>query len=322
MIVTPMVLTILTFAAGAMAVVAVYSVISDVFLRDRDRMNRRLNEEFRTLQREQIQKSSVFKSLSQLAAEAAQEESQPTLRARFEAVVSQSGLSLTPNRLIAIMAAAAIAVGVPAGLYRQNILIGLAAAALAGTIPFLYVAYKRNARLEKLRSQLPDAFDLMARVIRAGQTISQSIQSVAEEFDQPISGEFNYCYEQQNLGLSPDIALRDLARRTGLLEIKIFVLALLIQQQSGGNLAELLDKLAHVIRERFRIRLKVRALTAEGRMQAVVILLIPVVMMFILMMMSQNYADALARHPNMIIAAFVAEAVGAVWVRRIVNFDF
>jgi tight adherence protein B len=322
MIVTPMMLTILTFAAGVMAVVAIYSVVSDVFLRDRDRMNRRLNEEFRTLQREQIQKSSVFKSLSQLAAEAAQEESQPTLRARFEAVISQSGLSLTPNRLIAIMAAAGIAAGVPAGIYRQNILIGLGAALLAAAIPFLYVAYRRNARLEKLRSQLPDAFDLMARVIRAGQTISQSIQSVAEEFDQPISGEFNYCYEQQNLGLSPDIALRDLARRTGLLEIKIFVLALLIQQQSGGNLAELLEKLAHVIRERFRIRLKVRALTAEGRMQAVVILLIPVAMMFILMMMSQNYADALARHPNMIIAAFVAEAIGAVWVRRIVNFDF
>ena len=139
----------------------------------------------------------------------------------------------------------------------------------------VYVQLKRKARLEKLLSQLPDAFDLMARVIRAGQTMSQALQAVADEFDQPIAAEFAYCYEQQNLGLPPEVAFRDLARRTGLLEIKIFVLALLVQQQTGGNLAELLDKLADVVRERFRIRGKIKALTAEGRMQALVLLVLP-----------------------------------------------
>src|SRR5262249_57164429 len=122
---------------------------------------------------------------------------------------------------------------------------------------------------------LPDAFDLMARVIRAGQTMSQAIQSVADEFDQPLAGEFAYCYEQQNLGLSPEVALRDLARRTGLVEVKIFVLAMLVQQQTGGNLAELLDKLSGVVRERFRVPGKIKALTAEGRMQATVLLVLP-----------------------------------------------
>ena len=105
----------------------------------------------------------------------------------------------------------------------------------------------------------------MGRVVRAGQTISQALQAVADEFPPPIAAEFAYCYEQQNLGLSPESALRDLARRTGLLEIKIFVLALLVQQQTGGNLAELLDKLSGIIRERFRIRGQIKTLTAEGR---------------------------------------------------------
>src|SRR5207245_8851808 len=158
---------------------------------------------------------------------------------------------------------------------RQSVLLGLAVGLLAAAICFLFVLMKRNARLQKIMSQLPDAFDLMARIIRAGQTMSQGLQAVADEFDQPIAGEFAYCYEQQNLGLSPEVALRDLAQRTGLLEIKIFVLALLVQQQSGGNLAEMLDKLAGIIRERFKLRGKIRALTAEGRLQAGVLLALP-----------------------------------------------
>ena len=152
--------------------------------------------------------------------------------------------------------------------------------------------------------------------------MSQALQAVADEFDQPVAGEFAYCYEQQNLGLSPELALRDLARRTGLLEIKIFVLGLLVQQQTGGNLAELLDKLAGLIRERFRIRGKVKALTAEGRIQAAVLLVLPVALMGILWLMSKDYAQALAKTPNMIIAMLIAEAIGALWIRKIVNFDF
>jgi tight adherence protein B len=252
----------------------------------------------------------------------AADESRPSLRARFDMIVAQSGLILTSERLIIFMVAAALIVGLAAGALRQSILFGAAAAVVGGLVPFLYVLYKRNARLEKLNSQLPEAFELMARVIRAGQTMTQGLQSVANEFDQPISGEFSYCYEQQNLGLSPELALRDLGRRTGLLEIKIFVLALLVQQTSGGNLAELLDKLSAVIRERYRIRGKIRALTAEGRMQAWVLLLLPVFIMCILLLLSQHYANALAMHPNMIIAAFVAEVFGYLCIRKIVNFDY
>lgn len=317
-------LTLLTFAAVAMAVFGIYSLVSDLFLRDRSKLSRRVDDEFRLRRREQIQKSSLFKTdFEHLAAQAASEDGPgPTLQQRFATMVEQSNLKITPEKLVVLMAGAGAASGAIFGLLRQNIFAAVAAGLAGALIPFLYVRSKQASRMKKLMNQLPDAFDLMARIIRAGQTMAQALQAVADEFDQPIAGEFAYCYEQQNLGLPPEIALRDLARRTGLLEIKIFVLALLVQQQSGGNLAEMLDKLAHVIRERMRLRGKIRAVTAEGRAQAVLLLALPVVLLFAFTMMSDVYAQALSKYPNLILAAFVAEGIGALWIRRIVNFDF
>jgi tight adherence protein B len=314
----------LTFLAGALAVFGLYSLLSDLFLRDRTRVGQRVDEEFRRGQRERIRKSALFKEdIGRLAAEAAAEdEARPGLRRQLHALVEQSGLNLTPDRLLSIMAISGLGCGAFAGLLRHSVLVAAAGCLAGAAVPIFYVQTKRKARLEKMMRQLPDAFDLMSRVIRAGQAMAQAIQAVADEFDQPIASEFAYCYEQQNLGLPPEVALRDLARRTGLLEIKIFVLALLVQQQSGGNLAELLDKLSHVVRERFRIRGKIRAVTAEGRAQAILLLALPIVLMFIFIAMSDIYAQALAKYPNMIVAMLVAEVVGAVWIRRIVNFDY
>src|SRR5262245_44769356 len=161
----------LTFLAVALAVFGLYSVLSDVYFRDRSRVSKRVDEEFRQLQRERIQKSALFKNPGQLAAEAAEEQSRLTLRERFVAVVEQSGLKLTPPKLVRIMAGVCLALALPVGLLRPSPLPVLAAAAVGAAAPFLYVLYKRKARLEKLLGQLPDAFDLMARMIRAGQTM-------------------------------------------------------------------------------------------------------------------------------------------------------
>jgi tight adherence protein B len=319
---TPALLTLLTFLAGTFVVLALYSIFCDLYRRDRAAVDRRLDEEVRRHQRESIKKSSLFKSIGKLAAEVAAEEGKLTLKQRLSFKVEQSGLNITLGRLLTFMALAGLIVGGPIAFLRDSVLIGVALGSAAASIPYFYVELKRRSRMDRLMNQLPDAFDLMARNIRAGHTVSQALQAVSDEFDQPIAGEFGYCYEQQNLGLSPEIAMRDLARRTGLLEVKIFVLALLVQQQSGGNLAELLDKLAAIIRERFRIRGKIRALTAEGRMQALVLLFLPIALMFMLMLISQDYADALSKAPAMIVWMLIAEAIGALWIRRIVNFDF
>jgi tight adherence protein B len=317
-------LTVLTFLAVAMAVVGAYSLLSDVFQRDRSRVSRRVDKELRRRQRERVRTSALFKNLSTTPLPGAAAEALPSNspRARFEAMLEQSGLFISQQRLLTYMAVTGLVLGVTAGLIHFNPLTGLLAGIAGAAIPFAYVYVKRRKRMDKMMSQLPDAFELMARVIRAGQTMSQSIQAVADEFDAPLSAEFAYCYEQQNLGLAPEASLRDLGRRTGLLEIKIFVLALLVQQQTGGNLAELLDKLSFVIRERSKIQGKIRALTAEGRFQALVLLALPPVILLAIMFFNPDYAKVLFRHPTLLIGTFVSEAFGYVWIRRIVNFDF
>lgn len=320
---SPALLTLLTFGAVLAAVLGVYSIVSDLYLRDRSKVSQRVDEEFRKRQRDRAKKSLLVKDFNQLVAEAGAEGlDRPTLQQRFESMIEQSGLDVTSRKLLTIVVVTGLGLGAVAGLLRQSVVVGAVAALIGAAVPVAYVQIKRKARLEKLLSQLPDAFDLMGRVIRAGQTMSQALMSVADEFPQPIAGEFSYCYEQQNLGLPPEMALRDLARRTGLVELKIFVLAMVVQQQTGGNLAEMLDKLSVVIRERYKIRGQIKSLTAEGRMQAVVLLALPPAMFLIMLVLNRNYAVVLLDHPTLIMGTLACEGIGALWIRQIVNFDF
>jgi tight adherence protein B len=297
--------------------------MTDLFLYDRARISRRIEAEFLKHQRGQQRRSSLFKDPTQFIVDLpAHESSETGWRQRFEAMIDQSGLVLTPERLLAQSAAAAVFVGTVVGIACQKPLAGLAAALLGAALPIAYVQRVRNARSEKLLRQLPDAFELIARVVRAGQTLSLALRAVADEFPSPIAVEFASCYEQQNLGLSTEASLRDLARRTGLLEIKIFVLALLVQQQTGGNLAELLEKLSGIIRERFQIRGQIRTLTAEGRAQAAVLLILPVAMFGLILVLNREYANIILARPMLIVGCLVSEAIGALWIRQITNFDF
>jgi tight adherence protein B len=316
-------LTFLAFVAGVTVILGIYSVLTDLFLRDRSRVRERLDAEFRQDQRERVKRSSLFKHLDRRGTQPTGDDAPAmTLSQWLEYRVEQSGLELTVQRLFAIIGISALVMGGLSFLIVRYPLAGLAGALVGAGVPVFYVHHQRKVRLDKLLSQLPDAFDLMARVIRAGQTVSQAMLAVADEFDPPISTEFAYCYEQQNMGLSPEVTLRDLVRRTGLLEIKIFVLAMVVQQQTGGNLADLLDKLAGVVRERFRIGGKIKALTAEGRFQALVLLVLPIALYLVISFINPRYTRVLLDHPNLVVGMIVMETCGALWIRRIVNFDF
>src|SRR6185369_7297034 len=169
----------------------------------------------------------------------------------------------------------------------------------------------------KLQAQLPDAFELMSRTMKAGQTVSQALQAVADEAGPPLAEEFGYCYDQQNLGMSPEAAMRDLARRTGLLETKIFVLAVMVHRQTGGNLAELLEKLSFVIRERYRIKGMITALTAEGKFQAIVLLALPIVLVGAMFSLNREYALELFQMPLLLVGTAAMMGLGAFWMSRI-----
>jgi tight adherence protein B len=318
---SPALTMLLTFLAGVLAVAGVYSILSDLYLRDRSRVSKRVDEQIRERRRQRASRSVLFKNKGGVPAPDAEEE-RPGLRQRFEELLEQSGLELAPPRLLLIMGGAGVGCGLLAFLTLRTPVVALALALAAAAAPLLYVVWRRQARLAKMMTQLPDALDLMARVIRAGQTMSQAMQAVADEFDPPLAAEFAYCYEQQNFGLPPEVALRELARRAGLLEIKIFVLALVVQQQTGGNLAELLEKLATVIRERFRVQGKVRTLTAEGRLQAWVLLGLPPALLLLLTLLNPAYTQVFLTHPGILVGVAVSELLGALWIRKIVNFDF
>jgi tight adherence protein B len=283
-----------------------------------------MQEESRLRQQEAARNSPVLlRSLSELAEEAAEETSgsSQTLRTRLRELTEQSGLNLLPKRLLVFMAVGGCLVGLFTAFATRSLLLALAAGLLGAAAPLMYVQRKRQQRRDKLRTQLPEAFDMMARGLRAGQTITQAMCSVSQETKPPIAVEFGYCYEQQNLGLSPDLALRDLGRRTGLLEIKVFVLALLVQRQTGDNMTELLEKLATIVRDRYRMQAKVRGLTAEGRFQALVLLALPLLVYSMMLITNRPYALKLFNHPVLPVGCLVSMTVGAIWIRRIVNFD-
>jgi tight adherence protein B len=313
----------LTFVAVSLAVAGVYSIAVDLFLRDRVRVSQRLDDEFQNRTGLAVRRSPLFKNLDKLGPDPlGLDQARASLHGRFENMVYQSGLSLSPTRLLTIALGGGAVLGALAALLTRSP-AGSAVTAVAGmTAPILYVHVVRKRRLEKMMAQLPDAFELIARLVRAGQTTSQAFQGVADEFEDPIATEFAHCYEQQNLGLAPEVAMRDMARRIDLVEMKIFMLAVLVQRQTGGNLAELIDNLAGLVRERFRIRGKIRVLTAEGRMEATVLLALPPVVFVMIFFLNRNYAEVLLQHPNLLwgMAAFML--VGVLWIRRIINFNF
>ena len=301
--------TLATFSAVFLAIFGANMLLNDVFEQEKKRRIKQLEDELTERGKKRARESIESKrgtSLGQMAAEAAQAQESRTISETLEHMMEQAGLHVPFRSILLAAIGLGAAVGVCLHIIIGNIAITIVSAVAAMSLPLLYVAYRRKRRLDALRSQLPDSLELMSRVMRAGQTITQAMHAVSEEFKPPVATEFGFCYEQQNLGLVPELALRDLAKRTGLLEIKIFVLALLVHRQAGGNLAELLDKLSEIIRERYKILGKIRSLTAEGRLQAAILLGLPPFMYVVLLCISRPYALQLLDHPNLIIGAIVA----------------
>lgn len=316
----------LVFVAVASMTMAIISMVKDVMLKDRRRISHRVEQDFRVLQREQVKESPLFREPRKNAIDTADLENfiQPkkSLEERLEELIMQSGVHTNKKTVLKQSAFAALAACLVTVLVLGNPIPVVVLTLVCGAIPVGRLAMIRRSRQNRLRSQLPEAFDLMARVIRAGQTINQAILAVSDEFPRPISEEFSYCFEQQNLGISPEAAVRDLAKRTGVLELRIFVTALIVQQQTGGNLAELIDKLSVMIRSRFRIMGQIKTLTSEGRLQAMILLALPIVMFFVLMLINPAYEIRLIEHPILIYITLTLMSLGAWWIRAIVNFDF
>jgi tight adherence protein B len=316
----PIVVKLWTFVGAVLAVVGVFSVISDLILRDKARIKARFDQEFGDERQRQARKSELFKDLKLFHDETSRHV--PVVWKRFVTAVEHSGLRTTPFRIVQISLTALI-IGALVGTTITGLwLVGIAFAAAGAVAPVIYGYTARAARMQAICAQLPETFDLMARAIKAGQTVAGAMQLAAEQLKPPISSELAACCEQQNLGLPYDVALQELARRTGVMELQMFVVALLVNRNTGGNLAEILKNLSDVIRKRTRLRGKIKAATSEGRLQALVLSVMPLAALLGLVFINRPYAQILLDRPDLLVTVLAAEALGSLWIRRIVNFEY
>jgi len=195
---------------------------------------------------------------------------------------------------------------------------GIAAAA----VPFVHVAYRRKRRLNAFLEHLPDALDLMSRALQAGHAFAESLHMIATEMPEPVATEFRKTYEEQNLGLSLKLALENLAERVPLLDLRLCVTAIMIQRETGGNLAEILEKVAYTIRERFRILEDLKTLTTSSRMSAWILCGLPVFVALAVTVMNPEYMSVLWRDPrghNLLFAAAFMQFTGMLIIRKILR---
>jgi len=239
--------------------------------------------------------------------------------------IQQAGLSWSPQHLLASLGLAAVpgmAIGIMFPFLGGAFLSGILLAAVFGIMPYLFVRHKRSKRLATLEEQFPESLDFLARSMRAGHAFSISLEMLGEEMADPLGQEFRALFNEQNLGAPLDIALRNFTIRVPLLDVRFFTSSVLLQKQTGGNLSEILSRLAYVIRERFRLKGQVRAASAHGRLTATILTLLPVGTMLALLLVAPGYLQGMAADPDgkwLIGGAIFAQVLGNFFIKKIIN---
>jgi tight adherence protein B len=243
---------------------------------------------------------------------------------RMARIIEQSGVKITAS---AVGVMSLILACVVAGL--TMLFLGPSPAAwVAGLVgalaPIAYLKHRGTARIKRFEEQFPEALDLLARAIRAGHAFQTALGMVADELTDPVGPEFKKTFDQQNYGLPLRDALNEMADRIRILDVRFFVTAVLIQRDTGGNLSEILDNLAHVVRERFKIRRQVRVHTAHGRFTGYVLLALPAALAIALSFINPEHMELLFKErmgQQMLIGAIVMQTIGFFWIRKVIKIE-
>src|SRR6476646_6738002 len=241
---------------------------------------------------------------------------------QLKRMLDQADLHITPSRLLMFSFMAGMLGALAASVLTVFIPIMVLAGLGCAAIPIVHVAWRRKKRFDSFLEQLPDALDLISRALSAGHAFSEALHMVASEMPEPIAGEFQKTYEEQNLGLSVKLALENLTQRIPLLDLKMCVTAILIQRETGGNLAEILEKVAYTIRERFRIMGDLKTLTTSSRMSAWLLCALPIGVTFVITAMNPEYMAILwkdYRGHYLIATALALQVTGMLIVRKILR---
>jgi tight adherence protein B len=241
---------------------------------------------------------------------------------KFQKVLDQADLQWRASRVLMNISGATAAIAVILFLLHVSMLVILAVGLAAFGLPILFLMYKRKRRIRKLVEQLPEVFDMMGQALRAGHSLASAIQLISTQMPDPIASEFAQVFHEQNLGISVEEALSNMTKRVDQIDVRFFVTAVLIQRQTGGDLAEVLDKIGKVIRDRIQLFGVVRALTAEGRLSGWVLLLLPVLCFFGMFMLNPEYAKELTDTDSgrkMLGIAIAMDLMGMAMIKKIVS---
>jgi tight adherence protein B len=238
--------------------------------------------------------------------------------------IEQSGVKTSVSTIVLASVLLGAVFGITLMMLVHQPLALLVGGAMGAAMPFLFLNFNRGRRIAKFEEDFPEALDLIARALKAGHAFVTGLKMVADEMDEPVGPEFRKTFDEQNFGLPMKDALENLTTRVPSLDVRFFSTAVLIQRETGGNLSEILENLAHVVRERFKILRQVRVHTAHGRFTGYVLLALPVLLAMALMFINPDHMNLLFRERMgqfMLMAALVMQTIGYFWIRQVIKIE-
>jgi len=238
--------------------------------------------------------------------------------------LAQAGMKLRAGNFLILCLLCGAVAGIAALAWSRNPGIGWIALLIGIFLPYSFVSYRRQKRFEKIEELFPEAIDTLARAVRAGHAFTTALEMISNEVAEPLASEFRKLYEEQKFGMPVRDALMNLTQRVPLVDIKFFVTAVMLQRETGGNLAEILDNLSYVIRERFKIQRQVRVHTAQGRLTMALLMAMPPAVVGIMLIMSPEFVKPLFDDPighALLVGSIALQTIGYFVIRKIIRIQ-
>jgi tight adherence protein B len=242
----------------------------------------------------------------------------------IQKMLTQGGLSLRAGNFLGYSALAGVVASVLAYAISKRIEVAWVALVIGFLLPYFYASFRRNKRFEKFEELFPEAIDTLARAVRAGHAFTTALEMITNEVAEPVAGEFRQLYEEQKFGMPVRDALLNLTERMPLVDVKFFVTAVMLQRETGGNLAEILDNLSYVIRERFKIQRQVRVYTAQGRLTMALLMGMPPIIVVVMLLLNPSFIRPLFSDPighTLLVGGIILQTIGYFVIRKIVRIQ-
>jgi len=242
----------------------------------------------------------------------------------IQKMLAQAGMGIRAGNFLGLCALAGIAAAIAAYVFSKRFEVTWIALLVGFVLPYSVVSFKRTKRFEKFEELFPEAIDTLARAVRAGHAFTTALEMITDEVSEPVSGEFRQLYEEQKFGMPVRDALMNLTERMPLVDVKFFVTAVMLQRETGGNLAEILDNLSYVIRERFKIQRQVRVYTAQGRLTMALLMGMPPIIVAVMLVLNPSFIRPLFSDPighTLLVAGITLQTVGYFVIRKIIKIQ-